>query len=81
MTSPAPVQSPFKGSCLSHIASLAAGFASSLEGFTNPTQMELNLVQFLSQLLTQHLQSMLPPAPVVPAVEPVEAAPVAEVQV
>ncbi len=64
-----PLQSPFKETCLEHIASIALGFAKSLSGFSNPVQMELTAVQFLSQLLTQHLQASMP----APAAQPAEA--------
>ncbi len=64
MTTPQPnqVPSPFKGSCLAHIASIASGFASAMEGMSNPLQMELAAVQYLAQLLAQHLQSHTQPA-------------------
>ncbi len=64
MTEQVQSQSPFKGSCLSHVASIASGFASALEGMSNPAQLELVAAQYLFQMIQAHLQALMPATPV-----------------
>lgn len=69
MTSPNP--SAFKGSPLSSIASIATHAESLLLEFSSESvpSMELNLLQFISGLITQHIASKQPAQVAQPSVE------------